>query len=134
SHLGCRRHAIDLVIHVRRSPRSTLFPYTTLFRSRDPMANAGTCQAIDETVLQKVRRGAVHSSVTADSSQSVGHRDGKSCAAASDGSLLYPAHSAAPPAVTSPSQGTYTSASPNAVSAPSCAVLPASRNHVSIPA
>src|SRR5690554_4286297 len=98
------------------------------------MANAGTCQAIDETALQKVRQVAVHSSVTANSSQSVGHRDGKSCAAASAGSLRYPADSAARPVVTSPSQGTDPSASPNAVSAPSGAVLPASRNHVSIPA
>src|SRR3712207_6958990 len=33
---------------IRRPPRSTLFPYTTLFRSPGPTAGKGLCVAADE--------------------------------------------------------------------------------------
>src|SRR5438034_8394978 len=34
--LTCARHALFFFLMIRRPPRSTLFPYTTLFRSLDP--------------------------------------------------------------------------------------------------
>src|SRR5258705_11348836 len=35
--------ALFFFLMIRRPPRSTLFPYTTLFRSRDVLDQAGTC-------------------------------------------------------------------------------------------
>src|SRR5436853_7447286 len=40
-HCSCRDFRVDLLfffLMIRRPPRSTLFPYTTLFRSHDPAA------------------------------------------------------------------------------------------------
>src|SRR2546430_9726366 len=39
---------------IRRPPRSTLFPYTTLFRSRDVLLNATKPNAGEQTVLAEV--------------------------------------------------------------------------------
>src|SRR5438270_12815409 len=36
---------------IRRPPRSTLFPYTTLFRSREMTPKASVCQAIEQALL-----------------------------------------------------------------------------------
>src|SRR3989449_11196705 len=41
---------------IRRPPRSTLFPYTTLFRSRDLLSLAGHSGAGNATVIQAVCR------------------------------------------------------------------------------
>src|SRR2546425_9332077 len=48
---------------IRRPPRSTLFPYTTLFRSPRPRASAGAtprerpCSAASPTADERCRRG-----------------------------------------------------------------------------
>src|SRR2546425_4823563 len=39
---------------IRRPPRSTLFPYTTLFRSRGKRAKAGTPVAVAEPIDRQV--------------------------------------------------------------------------------
>src|SRR5258708_22404116 len=45
---------------IRRPPRSTLFPYTTLFRSLNPQSSYGTQKAIAELLLADyTRRGFV---------------------------------------------------------------------------
>src|SRR3989449_5091093 len=45
-------HAFFFFLMIRRPPRSTLFPYTTLFRS--PIYQEGS---VDEDLLQEGRRG-----------------------------------------------------------------------------
>src|SRR5258706_8073913 len=42
---------------IRRPPRSTLFPYTTLFRSVDPNSFRGTYQEFDARVHPEDREG-----------------------------------------------------------------------------
>src|SRR3712207_7216742 len=42
---------------IRRPPRSTLFPYTTLFRSGDVMGGLTTAGAIAAALLQRERTG-----------------------------------------------------------------------------
>src|ERR1041384_8585401 len=37
-HLGRETHSRSVFLMIRRPPRSTLFPYTTLFRSAEPIA------------------------------------------------------------------------------------------------
>src|SRR2546422_8826943 len=44
---------------IRRPPRSTLFPYTTLFRSSAVWANAPDVHFIGWKALDKVNKGAV---------------------------------------------------------------------------
>src|SRR4026207_121058 len=39
----CRPALVHFFLMIRRPPRSTLFPYTTLFRSQDQCHTAGTC-------------------------------------------------------------------------------------------
>src|SRR5258706_2568519 len=41
---------------IRRPPRSTLFPYTTLFRSLDPVGVAGRGDQVDVQLVEPVRR------------------------------------------------------------------------------
>src|SRR5689334_23815215 len=45
---------------IRRPPRSTLFPYTTLFRSRPPPSRAGTPDGPDVTAGGAVAARASH--------------------------------------------------------------------------
>src|SRR2546425_7574032 len=48
---------------IRRPPRSTLFPYTTLFRSRDVRAEMdpqGAAAALDENEKVAARLGGLH--------------------------------------------------------------------------
>src|SRR3712207_8396452 len=40
---------------IRRPPRSTLFPYTTLFRSRDTRRLAGHAAVVDHGQVQRLR-------------------------------------------------------------------------------
>src|SRR3712207_7700709 len=42
---------------IRRPPRSTLFPYTTLFRSRPPRAGAGRHAAVGDGAGARAGRG-----------------------------------------------------------------------------
>src|SRR5256886_17543425 len=41
---------------IRRPPRSTLFPYTTLFRSREQSPYAGMCAGIKLVVAENIER------------------------------------------------------------------------------
>src|SRR5256885_12225692 len=41
----------------RRPPRSTLFPYTTLFRSRHPLRHAGAAQRAGDQARAAAQRG-----------------------------------------------------------------------------
>src|SRR2546429_4140372 len=41
---------------IRRPPRSTLFPYTTLFRSRDGISLRGDCHGLGCPVVSRVAR------------------------------------------------------------------------------
>src|SRR3712207_8242125 len=43
-------------IMIRRPPRSTLFPYTTLFRSTNPPGAAGSSSGLSICVLRRVLR------------------------------------------------------------------------------
>src|ERR1044071_10090335 len=47
---------------IRRPPRSTLFPYTTLFRSVDVQRRAGRAQGPDDVVPLAVDRSEEHTS------------------------------------------------------------------------
>src|SRR2546430_7620525 len=51
---------------IRRPPRSTLFPYTTLFRSRRPvpLAVAGRCLALGREELERDAAVADHHDLT----------------------------------------------------------------------
>src|SRR5258708_13383534 len=42
---------------IRRPPRSTLFPYTTLFRSKDPAPGTCACAAAPVGLRRLARRG-----------------------------------------------------------------------------
>src|SRR3989441_12162617 len=44
---------------IRRPPRSTLFPYTTLFRSLFPLAARSTQTLIGKTFLLRARKGSL---------------------------------------------------------------------------
>src|SRR5256885_6619121 len=43
---------------IRRPPRSTLFPYTTLFRSPDSVVNSSACKVINGFVSESTRSTA----------------------------------------------------------------------------
>src|SRR5690348_18020893 len=45
---------------IRRPPRSTLFPYTTLFRSRILDAGPGYDRGVDRTARRPYRRGSIY--------------------------------------------------------------------------
>src|SRR5260221_2029687 len=45
---------------IRRPPRSTLFPYTTLFRSAEHAARLGACQAFVQRAARKAQCGGGH--------------------------------------------------------------------------
>src|SRR2546427_8759411 len=60
---------------IRRPPRSTLFPYTTLFRSSHDVATAGQQQTTRD--WWQLRRGAFHC-VTSDETLAEAARDRKS--------------------------------------------------------
>src|SRR5256884_8413395 len=49
---------IFFFLMIRRPPRSTLFPYTTLFRSRRKRASKITCRRSDVMSKDKKRSGA----------------------------------------------------------------------------
>src|SRR3989442_5628752 len=49
---------------IRRPPRSTLFPYTTLFRSAFKFADGGLVSLTDRTVPRGVRESVLHSACT----------------------------------------------------------------------
>src|SRR3712207_7248935 len=57
---------------IRRPPRSTLFPYTTLFRSRGVLTEAQRARAATVVRLSRLDRAAVEELVGA----TVGHTDG----------------------------------------------------------
>src|SRR5229473_3951089 len=42
----CYYYSFFFFLMIRRPPRSTLFPYTTLFRSRDPVRRGGSAWII----------------------------------------------------------------------------------------
>src|SRR2546422_6569567 len=60
SHFYCFFFFFFLMI--RRPPRSTLFPYTTLFRSRGAAPSSWRCPSNVETMTSCVRRGHPYSS------------------------------------------------------------------------
>src|SRR5437899_8498482 len=45
---------------IRRPPRSTLFPYTTLFRSEDPPGEIAPAERPQQEQVDQVRAGRVH--------------------------------------------------------------------------
>src|SRR5258708_17357966 len=45
---------IFFFLMIRRPPRSTLFPYTTLFRSNDTLSNSGTLKATLNSTLELI--------------------------------------------------------------------------------
>src|ERR1035437_10738545 len=47
---------------IRRPPRSTLFPYTTLFRSEDAVEDRGHCPRCRGTLASKAPRSEEHTS------------------------------------------------------------------------
>src|SRR2546430_12792223 len=47
---------------IRRPPRSTLFPYTTLFRSHQPAPVVGALELLDEAHVPPVDRSEEHTS------------------------------------------------------------------------
>src|SRR2546422_4057960 len=57
---------------IRRPPRSTLFPYTTLFRSREKRPGAGSMRA--HSILGTVRAARSHSSRGAPPAPAAGAR------------------------------------------------------------
>src|SRR2546425_5536220 len=59
---------------IRRPPRSTLFPYTTLFRSPVPQAHANQFRWRVNTALQHVRKALVDSRLGGRTLAAVGSR------------------------------------------------------------
>src|SRR4051812_49655478 len=53
---------------IRRPPRSTLFPYTTLFRSRETIASRGAPPSLQVAVSQPARPGGDRKSTRLNSS------------------------------------------------------------------
>src|SRR3712207_9417782 len=61
------RHSFVFFLMIRRPPRSTLFPYTTLFRSepyRPRMSKAEALEAVETNVGQRIRLSEYRSTVT----------------------------------------------------------------------
>src|SRR5439155_15402521 len=58
---------------IRRPPRPTLFPYTTLFRSASPLRGASRQCEVDRMVVRVPRRGVIRSEEHTSELQSRGH-------------------------------------------------------------
>src|SRR2546430_14739434 len=57
-----QRHALFFFLMIRRPPRSTLFPYTTLFRSSRVRVPRAFCHGIDLTPYPPKYRSEEHTS------------------------------------------------------------------------